>query len=483
MKSEDLGLISEELLALEKSGEYDIALEQVRSFWTDWNTIPSFLESESNIEAELILRCGSLLGFLGHVRQTSNAQETSRDLLTEAHRRFTRLDNDKKAGECENYLALSYWRTGEFSEAETFVAASLARNLPDSSHIRLYSVLIQAMIYDVTDRSSLVVDQLNNAREQFLEYADAYLLGNFFTNLGLALKNTGRTQEAIDNLESGRRYYRDCGHQIYLGIVENNLAQVYKREARFFEAHKAVEGAIRIYEDLGDRARKGSSLDTKAQIFFEEGEYKQGLETIDQALAILESGENTAYLTEAHFTKAKLLVLLDQLAAASGSLYDAMQLARTNVGVEAGERLAKEFEIVVRKKSLPQDLETQMRNKIYEGDMELILPPSLSNYDDYQVIRIRNSHLEQIGINKDSLAVVVEDTIKRGDLVALTEIADDAVICGFYDYFAGIVSITGMTSETLLFKSEEVKLVGKIIGVGDREPGSDGMIHIKPVEI
>ncbi len=121
--------------------------------------------------------------------------------------------------------------------------------------------------------------------------------------------------------------------------------------------------------------------------------------------------------------------------------------------------------------------------KIYDGDLELVLPEEIANYDDYQVVRIKNSHLVAMGIQKDSLAVVVEETIKRGDLVVLTEIQDDSIVCGFCDYFAGIVSISGINSETLLFKTEEVRVVGKIIGVGNSEPARDGKIHIRPIEI
>ena len=79
--------------------------------------------------AEIILRCGALIGFLGHNKQIPNSQEKSKNLLTEARKRFLDIYDVEKIAECENYLARAYWQTGELAEAEIWIDEALSRNL------------------------------------------------------------------------------------------------------------------------------------------------------------------------------------------------------------------------------------------------------------------------------------------------------------------------------------------------------------------
>ncbi|MEZ5344285.1 MAG: tetratricopeptide repeat protein [Pyrinomonadaceae bacterium] len=479
----DLKELTANVLKFERSGMYQTALDAFKGIWDDHRLIPEVDDLEREDAAEILLRAGSIYGFYGHNKQLSKSQEISKNLLTEAHNQYLALDLTEKVAECENYLALAYWRTGEFGEAETWVEIALGRDIDIASDARLYSYLIKSMVYDVTNRRQQVIELLGDVEKEFREFGSAFILGSFYTNLGLSLKNLGRTIEAIDKFEQARYFHQESGHLIYQGTVENNLAMAYKREGRFAEAHSAVDRAIAAYERLDDNARKGSSLDTKALVFIEEHKYKEAYSTINSAIEILSEGDNSAFLTEAYFTRSVTEVFSDDVAAATLSLLKAMEIARTNVGEKAAEKLAKDFEAIVRKRSVEGKEDARIIDRIYDGEIELILPPSLANYDDYQVIRIRNTHLTEIGIHKDSLAVVVEESIRRGDLIALTEIKSDAIICGFYDYFAGIVSISGINSETQLFATEAVKILGKIIGVGSSGNDKDNKIQIRPVEI
>ena len=472
----ELKTLAEEIFTLEKRGEYSEALDKLDSF--DVDDIGDF-----ELASELLLRRGALTGFRGYANQILGTQESSKDILTRARRRFVHSGSVRKIAECENYLALAYVRLGEVDEAINWCDEAFSHDLDATDRIRLHSIVTKSLILVNSARFKELLHFCVKYESQINDGNDAFMSGCFSCNFGIALKNEGRTIEAIDKYEASRAFHKISGHLLYRGTIENCLALAYVLESRFGDARVAAEKALHIFDTLGDQTRKGTVLETTAQIYCEEGKYSEALETINQSVEILEGGENATCLTEAYFTKAKILVFLDDVATATLALMKAVEIARTNVGEKAAEKLAKEFEIVIRKKSPHSDIGTHMQNKIYKGEMELVLPPPLSSYDDYQVVRIKNSHLEEIGIPKNSLAVVVEETIKRGDLIALTEITNDSIICGFYDYFAGIVSISGINSETLLFKTEEVKVVGKIIGVGNSDPDGDGKIHIRPIEI
>ncbi len=127
--------------------------------------------------------------------------------------------------------------------------------------------------------------------------------------------------------------------------------------------------------------------------------------------------------------------------------------------------------------------EIQMSDIIFDGDLKLNVPSSFSNYDYFEVCRITDTLLDDIGIKKNSLAIVVNEKVKRGDIIALLKIADGALICGMYDEFFGIVSVSGFDMEELLFRTEEVEVVGKVIGVGEMQDSPINEIVIEPVAV
>ena len=294
----ETALLLKRLFKLERSGKYDEALAELRDIWDDITTFPNIEEYEPRAQAEIILRCGALIGFLGHNKQIPNSQEKSKNLLTEARNRFLKIYNVEKIAECENYLALAYWRTGELVEAETWIEESLSHSLLNSSDVKIYSLLIRSVILLANEKYEEVVSNLEPFQTDFQKYGDAFLNGSFCTNLGFALRNLGKTAEALEKYKLAIHFHQKSGHQIYLGTVENNRAYFYKSINRFVEAHEAIDSSTKIFKRIKDRTREGFSLDTKAQIYFAEGKYKEALKTSEKAIAILNRSENKAYLVE-----------------------------------------------------------------------------------------------------------------------------------------------------------------------------------------
>lgn len=476
-------LLINELFKLERCGKYDEALAELRDIWEDTTTFPNVDDFEPRIAAEIILRCGSLIGFLGHNKQLPNAQEKSKNLITEAHQRFLDIYDIEKIAECENYLALAYWRTGELVEAQTWIEESLSRNLPDSSTIKIYSYIIESKIDFANKKFENICQKFVSLKDDFLNFADDGLKGDFFNHYGLVLRNLGKTAEALEKYKLARIYHQKSGHQIYLGTVENNLAYLYKSEKDFINAHQSIDNATEIFGEIKDKTRIGFSLDTKAQIYFAEQNYIDALKTVERAIKILQKSENSGYLVETYLTKTKILLSLDDFSAATFCLFDAVQIAKTHISEETAKNLVKEFEAEILKKSTQQITQTFTEKELVSGDLELVLPLSISHYGQYQAIRIKNTHLEQIGLKQNSLAIVVDDEVKRGDLAAILQISDESVYCGFYDADFGIVCLEGIDSEPQLLDESEIKILGKIVGVCDSEKNSDGKIIVKALQI
>ncbi len=451
------------LFRLERSGRYAEALDELADIWPDLSSSPYLVDVEPDVSAELLLRCGSLIGFHGHCEQEAGSQEKSRDLLMDARGRFLDRSDIEKAAECENYLALSYWRTGEHNEALIWIKESFSRKLPRANNIRLFSIIIRCLINIPAKKNLQNLNVLKAVETEFLACGDDCLTGDFFNHCGIALDNLGRKTEALEHFEFAKYYHQRSKHRVYLATVENNLAWLYKESGQFRKAHDAIDNAIRLFKAVRDKTREGFSLDTKASLYFAEKKYAEALKTVNKAASILKRSENSTYLIETLVTKAKVLLHLDNFSDAVVNLIDAVNMARIQTGEDAARRVIKEFEESLKSRNSVAAKNTE--SSVEKGSLEMILPASIGNYADYRGVWINNDELEEIGLVKGSLAVVAETPVKRGDLAAVSEIESGAVRCGFYDADFGIVCIESVDGEPEVFDESEVRILGKIVGV------------------
>ena len=470
-------VLARELFKLERCGRYEEALEELTDIWPDFGISPSISSFQPKDAAEILLRCGSLIGFHGHNTQLDHSQERSRDLLMSARDLFIDFGDFEKAAECENYLALAYWRTGEQNEAHSWISESFSRNLTISRRVTLFTYIIQCLIRIAEQKFDENLATLEPLEAAFLDFGDNGLKGDYYNHRGLALKNLGNISAALDCFELAKYYHQRSGHKIYLGTVENNLAQLYKQTGKFAKAHESIDNATRLFRKLKDRTREGYSLDTKALVYFAESKYPEALRTVEKGLSILKKSENTAYQIDTLLTKAKILLFLDNFLDAVICLIDAVNIARVQTGEAAAKRLIEEFETAFRSKNDPP------KKNLDSNDFELIMPESIGHYSDYRGVWINNTRLQEIGLVKGSLAIVVKTDIKRGDLVAVAETESDEVSCGFYDADFGIVCLESTAGEPQIFDEKDIRILGKIIGVCNAGKKEDGKMFVQSLNL
>ena len=473
-----------ELFALERSGNFEQGMLELRGTWDDTSADPTVEGLNPLLAADIFLRCGALIGFLGHSRQVPAAQERSKNLLTKSRSIFLEHNLPEKLAECENYLALAYWRTGEINEAESWIDEAQSREVSERGDAGLYSHVIRSLIQLSQKRYAEVCKNFSVLRESFLENADHFLLGNFYMNNGIAMRNIGDIPRALESLRQSRDFFVRSGNKTQIAMAENNLCYLFKSERRFAEAHEAIDRATELFRQAGDRTREGFSLDSKALIFLDEGKYDDALDIVEQAISILRKSENYGYLIETIATKAKIQLYSSDFATATLTLVEAVELAKVRISEDAAVRLVREFEQALEdRNTIKRPKVRDERSGVATGDLKLVLPPSIANYTDYQGIWINNSDLESYGLVRGSLAVVVPDKVRRGDLVALVELSNDLVSCGFYDSDFGIVCLEAGGSEPQLFDKSDIKILGKIVGVCHGSKNDDGTLDVRPIDL
>jgi tetratricopeptide (TPR) repeat protein len=463
------------LIKLERRGRYPEALELLTASWTMPGELPDLASMPPVEAAHLQLRYGALVGFDGHSRNVSGAQGRSKDLLTNALDIFSSLGDEERSAECENFIGLAYWRTGEYQEADAWVEQALTRPLPAQSEVRLFSHIVKSLVLMDTKHHEENAAYCAALEETFRLQGDPFLNGCFCSNLGLSLKDLGRTHEALATLDMARAFHERSGHRPYLGTVSNNLALLYKDVGRYHMAHFSVDKAISIYKRIGDKAREGSSCETKAQIFLAEGRLGLAHTTIDRAIAILRKSENLAYLAEAILMRSKVYLAQGSFEDAVLALIEAVDITRNQTGENAAKEIISEFKRSLEAGPLCKKVEQKT------GEIELLLPPEIAGREDYKGVWIHNSYLTALGISRGTLVLVVNEQVSRGEPAAVLHTASGEVSCGFYDADFGIVALEGDDdSEPQLFAQEDIKILGKIVAVCENDAAGSKMT-VRPI--
>lgn len=332
-----------EVIGLERIGDFEKAFELLREFWSDITELPDVSGLPPIIAGEILLRCGSIAGFLGDLKQIPNAQEHSKTILTNARSKFIELHKPEKIAECENYLSLTCWRSGEIKEANVWIEESLSHKLNNYDNIRLFSHVIKTLLLLADSKYDEVITYLASVHPYFDE-ADYLCRGLYCRNLSLAHKNVNKLDETLRHLNFARFCRQKSKHRSYLVSVENNLAQLYKLRGEFSKAIESVENAIRLSTQINNPRWKAHAIDTKAQIFIAKQDFESAVKFADDAIAILNFGDNAGILSEIYLTKATALIAMENIAEAVIAKSEAIHLAKLN-GESQVKRIAESLEL------------------------------------------------------------------------------------------------------------------------------------------
>ena len=330
--------LSEAQNAQEK-GQYEKAFQRLSSFWNGQEQFPIAIGLSKEESAELFLRFGGIIGYLGNNQKISNSQEISKNLLTNARQRFISFSNIAKIAECENYLALAYSRTGEFTEAFDWINESLNQKLPENHPVRINSFVIETLLGIDSGKYTFVLSRCEELKDFFEKYVADLENGCFHNHFAIAHKNLGNSEDALRHLESARNFFQKANHEIYYGAAENNLAQLLQTFGFYKKAHYCAEKAGKIFAEIGDKMREGYALETRAQICSAEGSFTDALRYVNSAIELLEGGESYRKLVESYRTKVKILLSLNQLSEALIVMTAAHNLAALYISQELSREI------------------------------------------------------------------------------------------------------------------------------------------------
>ncbi len=329
--------------ALEEAGEFEAAREAIAHFWERIGERPRLEGLDTASRAEVLLRAGTLSGWIGSARQIPGAQEIAKDLISEAGRMFEESDLEERVAETRIDLAICYWREGAIDEARVTLDEALNRlgNLP--SEQRLRALLNRAIIEKVSDRHEDALKTLRQAAPLFETSDNNTLRGKFHNQFALTLKDLGLAENRADYLDQSLVEYAAAGFHLELAgnkrfhaMVENNVGYLFVFLGRFREAKTHLDRARSLFTALKDRGMVAQVDDTRARSLIAQGRFAKAEALARGSVQIREEGDELWLLAEALTTHGIALARLENFGRARSIFEKAIRTAHNAGNVESG---------------------------------------------------------------------------------------------------------------------------------------------------
>jgi CheY-like chemotaxis protein/tetratricopeptide (TPR) repeat protein len=330
----------------EHRGEYESARDALAALWNGIGERPA-LEGLSELSAaELLLRAGSLSGYLGSVGQIEGAQEAAKDLISESIARFQRLGETTRVATALSELGFCYRRVGAYDDARVVYQEAL-RELTDGREKELRAKILLRLVI-VESLSGCYNDALRilTAETRFFEEStNDFLKGKFHNELACTLMVLGEAKHRSDYIDraiieytAASVHFEGAGHTSYLARAENNLGLLLHNVGRYDEAHEHLNRARHLFVTLSDRGSVAQVDETRARVLLAQGKMRGAESAIREAVRILSKGGEQGLLAEALTTQGRILSKLGNFIESLNTLRRAADLAETAGAVEDAGR-------------------------------------------------------------------------------------------------------------------------------------------------
>lgn len=318
---------------LESAGEYEAAKAELGERWRGVGQRPKVDDLKDLAKAELLLRAGTLSGWIGSLKQIENAQELAKDLIFESARTFEQLGLAERLADSQVDLAICYWRAGALDEARVTLKQVLNQSEPGSEP-RLRALANLALLERVSGRFKEALEIQIQSAPLFQNSNNHALRGNFHNVYAQVLKEMGLAEHKEDYIDralveyaAASFHFEQAGHKRFQGNIENNLAVLFASIKRFDEAYQHLDRARSLFEQVKDRGMLAHVDETLARTLISEGRNSEAATAVRKAVRIFQEGDESSGLAEALTTEGTALARLKRAEDALSSFQRAMKVA------------------------------------------------------------------------------------------------------------------------------------------------------------
>ena len=264
---------------LEHRGQYEAARDALGKLWQGVGQPPALEGLSQSTAAEVILRVGTLSGWLGSVQQIEGAQDAAKDLISDSITRFQALGEPTKVAAARSELGFCYRRAGAYDEARILYEEALkALNDNDDFELRAKILLRILTVESCSGRYNDALRILTDSAKLFEESVNDALKGKFHNEFGLVLRKLGTaehrpdyTDRAIIEYTAASHYFDRAGHTSYRARAENNLGFLLYTLRRYEDAHIHLNCARLLFISVKDKGSVAQVDETRARVLLAQG--------------------------------------------------------------------------------------------------------------------------------------------------------------------------------------------------------------------
>ncbi len=369
---------------LEDVGNYEAAREAMGELWPEVGGHPVLGELSEATAAEVLLRVGTLTGWLGSTRQIEGAQETAKNLIGESITRFEALQTTEKVAEAQAEIAYCYWREGARGEASVWLREALSRLAGADGETKLVILLRSAIVERTSGRYNDALRFLTEALPLAEKITDDALKGKVHNQFALVLRFLGVVEHREDYIDralmeytAASYHFEQAGHTRYHACVENNLGFLFGVIKKYPEAHEHLDRAQALFTGMKDIARTAGVDETRARVLLAEGRTTEAERLARSAIQTLERGDQQSLLAEALTTHGIILARMGGHEAALRELQRATEVAQS-----AGDTEAEGLAVLTRIEELGEYLPAEELTATYDRAFELLSRSGNQEYKD-----------------------------------------------------------------------------------------------------
>jgi DNA-binding NtrC family response regulator len=319
---------------LEDSGNYESAREVMGDLWRRVGERPQLEGLDQRTAAEVLLRAGTLSGWIGSANQIEGAQEIAKDLISESAVVFETLHHAEKVAEARIDLAICYWREGAYGEARVMLQDVLSRLGEQESEQKARALLNVAVVDIFSSRFNDALHALTEAAPLFEISHNEAARGRFHVNLALVLKKLGAaerredyTDRALVEYAAAGYHFEQAGHTHSRAVIANNLGYLLFLRGKFAEAHEHLDRAHLLFASLKDSVHTAQVDDTRARVLLAQRRNSEAEKVSRSAVRTLEKGDEQSLLAESLTTRGVALARLGRYEESRLTLERAMAVA------------------------------------------------------------------------------------------------------------------------------------------------------------
>jgi tetratricopeptide (TPR) repeat protein len=331
---------------LEHKGQYEAARDALGDLWQGVGQRPALEGLSELTAAEVLLRAGSLSGYLGSIRQIEGAQEAAKNLISESITRFEALGEPARVAAAQSELGFCYRRVGAHDEARIIYYEALKKLTgggEEELQAKIYLRLAAVESFSGRYNDSLRI--LLDSAELFERSVSDALKGKFhneracaLTSLAQAERRSDYTDRAVIEYTAASHHFERAGHASYRASAENNLGFLLYTIGRYEEAHEHLNAARRLFADMQNRGRVAQVDETRARVLLAQGNLRAAESAIRESVRVLSTGDEQGLLAEALTTQGCILSKLGNYIESVNTLRRAADLAEQAGAIEDAGR-------------------------------------------------------------------------------------------------------------------------------------------------